>query len=498
MSMNSSLIAPTVFPWQGLRAGVLASAVLALGACATTTTAERMQTESEQVAAQIEETVGFVDNPELAAYIENVGKRVSEQSAKQDVAYRFQVLDMDVPNAMALPSGHIYISRGLLVLGNSEDEIAGVLAHEVAHVEQEHARGRSNVSVATSPIRIGTGIAGWATGIIAPSVGEAISGIGDAATGLVLAPYSRDQEREADSVGQTLAAASGYDPGAISGILDAMGRQEALDPDGAREQSFFDTHPSTDERVALTRENAASLSTAPGQPVAKDQGEVLRLLEGLVIGPNPAKGFFSDSWFVHPALRFAMVFPADWQMVNTGSFVAAKAKEHSDFLMLFLVAKGDDPQLGARVASEKLGVDLTTNVRKGTINELPAAKNRVQVGKGKEAMVLDMTWIAHGGLVFQVMGLTAVDRYDATAETLSLSAHSFRALAPDELTTVPVVQLKVVKAEQGETLGQLAKRTDSVWSSKELAVVNDMSENDSLEAGTLVKIAVRTTYKPAS
>ena len=114
----------------------------------------RLEVESAQLATRIEQSIGFVDDPKLHAYVESIGKRVSANSKRQDVAFQFQVLDMSAPNAMALPSGHIYISRGLLVLTNSEDEVAGVLAHEVAHVEREHAQGRSSVAVATSPIRI--------------------------------------------------------------------------------------------------------------------------------------------------------------------------------------------------------------------------------------------------------------------------------------------------------------------------------------------------------
>ena len=473
--------------------------VLALYGCVSQPVSEdgktRLEVESAQLATRIEQSIGVVDDPKLHAYVESIGTRVSANSKRQNVAFQFQVLDMSAPNAMALPSGHIYISRGLLVLANSEDEIAGVLAHEVAHVEREHAQGRSSVAVATSPIRIITGIAGSATGLIAPSVGDAITGIGDAATGVVMAPYSREQEREADAVGQRLAAGEGYDPAALPDILDTMGKFEALAPEGARKQSWFDTHPATSERVSLTRDYAATLTAAPRQPVGKDRAELFRKLDGLVIGENPAKGIFKENLFIHPRLRFLMEFPRGWETVNRGRLVAAQSKEKSDFLMLMMVAKGDDPMLGARMASGKFEADLASGAQRGRINGLPAATNRAKVGEGNKTKILDLTWIAHAGLVYQVIGLTALERHDVVGETMAKSAQSFRGLSAAEASQIQVVRLKVVAAEQGESLSQLARRVDSVWSVEELAAANRKSSDESLKAGDLIKAAVIEPYE---
>ena len=125
-----------------------------------------------------------MDDPELLAYIDSVGRRVIAEGKRDEVDYRFQILDMPVPNALALPDGQIFVSRGLLLLVNSEDELAGVLAHEIAHVEENHASERENLALVTSPIRLGTGIAGWATGLVIPGLGDAISELGESTTGL--------------------------------------------------------------------------------------------------------------------------------------------------------------------------------------------------------------------------------------------------------------------------------------------------------------------------
>ncbi|MCK5365080.1 MAG: M48 family metallopeptidase, partial [Gammaproteobacteria bacterium] len=210
--------------------GILAASLLA--ACAQNPKNGARGTvelsESEKVTLELEQTVGFVNDPELLTYIESIGGRIAAKGERNDVDFRFYILDMPIPNALALPEGQIFVSRGVLVLVNTEDELAGILAHEIAHVEEHHADERQGLVLATSPVRLSADIVGWATGLIIPGLGEAISDLGESTTGLVLAPYSRDQEREADLVGQSLAALAGYDPDGLVNLLDTMANAEAL------------------------------------------------------------------------------------------------------------------------------------------------------------------------------------------------------------------------------------------------------------------------------
>jgi predicted Zn-dependent protease len=451
--------------------------------------------ESEQIELELEHSVGFVDDPELLAYVETIGRRIVEQGKRSEIDYRFYILDMPIPNALALPEGQIFVSRGVLVLVNSEDELAGILAHEVAHVEERHADERQGLAIVTSPIRLGTGIAGWATGLIIPGLGDAIVELGESTQGLVLAPYSRDQEREADRVGQSLAAAAGYDPDGLVNLLDTMANAEALTPENARERSFFDSHPTTDERVELTREHGGTLSPGPRPATAKDRREVLAVLQGLVIGEDPGKGFFDDNWFVHPVLEFAMAFPPNWDGINAGGFVGAQAPDEETFVMLALVGKGSDPLDGAKAASKTLEVDVVADAQVGTLNGLDAAKNRAQItGPDGEIQKVELTWIAHGGLIYQVMGVAAIERFDAVAELMAKSAHSFRPLTAEELSGILVAQLVVVEGREGESIASLAERAGSPWTVEAIAVVNRRSASAPLDAGELMKVGVQKSY----
>ena len=173
--------------------------------------AEEEQELGTQEADKVKKSMGLIDDPEIVAYVKAVGRRLAEHSPRKDVDYTFHIVDMEVPNAFALPGGYVYVSRGLLVLVNSEDELAGVMGHEIGHVAGRHAVQRVTRSVATSPFRIATGIAGAAASIVAPRVGNTIAGVGQVASAMVIAPYSRDQEREADRVGQEMAAKRGLE-----------------------------------------------------------------------------------------------------------------------------------------------------------------------------------------------------------------------------------------------------------------------------------------------
>jgi predicted Zn-dependent protease len=247
--------------------------------------------------------------------------------------------------------------------------------------------------------------------------------------------------------------------------------------------------------VQLTKEHGMTLTPAPRPVSARDRKGVLAVLEGLVIGEDPGKGFFDENWFVHPELAFAMAFPPDWEGINSSGFVGAKAPNEESFVMLALVAEGSDPIEGAKVASRKLEIDVVTGAILGTVNGLEAAKNQAQLTGGEdEIQKMELTWIAHGGLIYQVMGVATLERFDAVEELMRKSAHSFRPLTDEERSHILVTHLQVVESEQGETIAELAERVETPWSVEAISVVNRKPATVALEAGQLMKVGIRESY----
>ena len=241
-----------------------AGLIAVLGGLATSGCAAVSPREEQRIgraeAEEVERTVGLVRDPRLAGYIEAIGRRLVQAAGRADIAWQWNVADEPAPNAFAVPGGWVYVTRGLLALANREDEVAGVLAHEMAHVIERHSVRQAG---AATPLAVLFGVPSGILGMVSPTLGGIVGGTGRLVAGLTLAPYSREQEREADRIGVALAARAGWDPGALGEFLGVLERAEALSGTATPgRQSFFATHPSTPERMA-TIEALARRRPAP-------------------------------------------------------------------------------------------------------------------------------------------------------------------------------------------------------------------------------------------
>jgi predicted Zn-dependent protease len=175
----------------------------------------------------------------LMRYVNLVGLAVAGEDPRADVSYRFAVLETPDINAFAAPGGYIFITRGALAIMESESELAGVLAHEVGHVNKRHVIEGLRKSDTMRAVRDQADLTGSAL--------DAVVGTGANAlfTGL-----SRGDELEADSLGFEYAASAGYDP---SGLANFIGHLNSHAGEGPVSE-LFATHPSPADRLAqLTR-----------------------------------------------------------------------------------------------------------------------------------------------------------------------------------------------------------------------------------------------------
>ncbi len=442
-------------------------------------------------ADEVKGAMGLVDDPALLAYVVQVGDRLAAQSPRRDVTYTFQIVDTPEPNAFALPGGWVYVSRGLLALLDSEDELAGVVGHEIGHVAARHAARRAT---SAAPLAILTGVGAAVTGLVSPMLGGLVGGAGALANAAFLAPYSRDQEHEADRVGQDLAARAGWDPAGLSRALEALERDDKLQPGGERRPSFFDTHPATPERVTATVAHAKELTAAPRNAIAGSRAEFVAHLEGLVVGESAAAGVFHEQLFLHPDMDFALRFPDGWKTANTPAAVGARAPDGAAALVVELEGKGNDPVAAFRSFAEKAGLSPVPNPETLTVNGLPAARIAGIFRTSGDTIALEFTWIAHGGQVFRVTGGSKPSRFDAVRPTLETATGTFRPLTAADRAGITEERLRIVRARGGETVAALAARTKSVWKPERIAAANDLALDTPLEAGLAVKVAMTERY----
>ena len=453
----------------------------------TLLTVEQEKKIGEEEDKKVAQEMGLLDDAGLTAYFEALGQRLAKESPRQDVAYRFHVVDMIEPNAFALPGGYVYVTRGLLVLANKEDELAGVVGHEIGHVAARHTVQRVSRQ---GPFALITNLVSGVTGFFVPIVGDIVGGVGNLAQSIVFSPYSRSQESQADEVGQEIAAKAGWDPLGLTAFLTTLGREEALLSDGPRKPSFFDSHPATPDRVKHTTKHAKDLKVASREPISSSHEAFLARLDGLVVGQRAANGMVKGHRYLHPDLNFFVEFPQGWNVDNTPVQLVSAPKDGGKAVILRAVAQGNDPLDGARALEKASKTAIVSKTQTTTINGLPAAKTQVSDSR----LTVDLTWIAYGGMIYQIAGIAETKAYDTVRPLLQGVVQSFRPLSPDERNGIREKRLRLVKAHAGETVETLTARVHSAWKANQVVVANGLQGSETLQEGQLIKIAVEEPY----
>jgi Zn-dependent protease with chaperone function len=227
-----------------LCACALFSAGLAAAQLISLTEADEVEI-GRQASASIDQKQPLLESKELASYLEKMGKALAGVTSRPGIPWRFQALNLDEVNAFALPGGFIYVHRGLVEAAETEAELAGVLAHEVAHVAaRHHAADIQRRMIGALGAQVLGGILGGRGGM-AGTVGKI--GTELAASGAYM-HFSREAEREADRIGARLLHEAGYDPKGMISLFQKLAALQQSTPNAV--QQFFGSHPKPEERSA--------------------------------------------------------------------------------------------------------------------------------------------------------------------------------------------------------------------------------------------------------
>ena len=210
---------------------------------------------------QIRASGTIIDDPQINEYINEIGHRVAAHANESERTFTFFVIDEPSINAFALPGGYIGIHTGLIEATRSEDELAGVLAHEIAHVTQRHlARAidaSQKQSILSTAIMLGAVIAG-----AAGAGSDVIQGAMAVAQGTQAQQqinFTRDNEYEADRIGINALANAGFDPSGMASFFEVMSGNNTIG--SMRVPEFLKTHPVTSSRIAEARNRARFFNT---------------------------------------------------------------------------------------------------------------------------------------------------------------------------------------------------------------------------------------------
>jgi len=198
----------------------------------------------KQAQAKVRKETPRVMDGRANAYLAQIGRRLASHAEGERYPYTFSIADYREINAFALPGGPVWVNRGGIQAAGTESQLAGILAHEIAHISQRHTAAQLSSEMVTS---LGLSLFGALLGN-AGGAGAANIAARYVASGAFL-KFSRDDEQEADRVGVGIMRRAGWDPHGMIELMESIREQEKRDPSSV--EIFFSNHPSTKERLAL-------------------------------------------------------------------------------------------------------------------------------------------------------------------------------------------------------------------------------------------------------
>jgi predicted Zn-dependent protease len=423
---------------------------------------------------------GAFDDPPLQGLVTQTVDKLVAASERPDQKYRVTILNSPAINAFALPSGQLYVTRGLIALANDTSELASVLSHEMAHVIAEHAAIREDRARQVALVTR-----------VFDNLGSdpEMSALALAKSKIALASFSRAQEFEADGIGVGIAARAGYDPYGAVRFLTAMERNAELRPlaraqADARGADFLSSHPATPERVRNAQNNARAFS-APGNG-ERDRANYLANIDGMVYGEDPSEGFARGRLFLHPRLGFTFVAPEGFTLDNTAQAILGVNEGARQALRLDVVrVPAERPLTEYLTAGWMDGIDRES-VEDVGISGFVAATATAQ----SDQWSFRVYAIRFGSDVYRFVFASKVMTPD-TDRVFRESVSSFRRMSPEEAKAARPLHLKVVTVAAGETAEQLGSRMAvSTHPVERFRLLNGLGSNDHVKTGDRVKIVV--------
>jgi predicted Zn-dependent protease len=437
----------------------------------------------------IRRELGAVNDAALQKNLDDIGARLAAVLPRRSspvvirATWEFTLLDVAAANVFALPTGQIYVTRGLLPYLTDEDELAAIVAHEMAHVRAGHVRSAVEWEAPSTPPDF--------DGIFAPAVSRLRArGTGVPTIAPLFLVHTEEEEVAADRVAVEWLTAAGYSPLALGSVLAALDDLDVAD-DGRGVPTFAQTHGMQDSVIAQLGAAATSLSEHRPSPGASS-GAYTQRLRGLAYGDDPREGYVRGNEFIHPFLRAAVTFPVDWDSHSGRGAAVAQSVEDQAFVLVTQVP-GRPVGDGAAIAAPALrraglapetGRNDTIGGRlayvvsaAGTIPDLGAVRARAAFLRG------EFGWI-------EIVGVASVDRFDELIARVETCIRSVRFLDAKENASLAPDHLELESIVEPTSWDAVARRHGGVVMGAELARLNRADIRAEITPGTKVRVVV--------
>jgi predicted Zn-dependent protease len=251
------------------RAGAVALALgstAVAGGCATAVSTQQEEQIGQQYSQQINQQLPLIRDSYTNQYINQLGRQIAAQADPRGIPYTFYVVNSDVVNAFSIPGGYVYVNRGLIERADNVAQLAGVLSHEIGHVVERHSitqMQRAQNANTLLTVLYGVLLRRNPSGV--EQAGIQVGG------GAVFAGYSRDAERQADHDAVIFMTKTGYNPNQLPVFFEKLMSLEKSQP--SKLESWFATHPGTQERVTATQQEIAQTPGANNPRLVTDTRE---------------------------------------------------------------------------------------------------------------------------------------------------------------------------------------------------------------------------------
>lgn len=418
---------------------------------------------------------GEVRAAALQALLAEIAGRLVAASDRPGETYQVTILNSPVVNAFALPSGRLYVTRGLLALANDTAEVAAVLSHEIAHVALRHAGARTELEARST--------------LLTEVTARLLNRPDEAAlvrdrSRLTLASFSRAQELEADRAGVQVLSRAGYDAYGAPRFLTTLGRSGG-GSDGSRPAlaDMLATHPSTTERIALALQSARRIG-APGLGEA-DRTRWLAAIEGLAFGDDPADGVVRGRRFVHGRLGIAFEAPEGFVLENTSRAVLGVSADGARRLLFDALEAEEGTGLEEVLRTTWSEAIEPGSLTTATVNGLPLA---TATSRGQD-WTFRLAGIRIGGTTFRLIFGTRSPTPEAE-RAFQRTLASLRRVTPEEAREVEPLRLALATAQAGDTPASLSARMATDRPLERFLLLNGLDAGAALEPGRRYKVAV--------
>ena len=231
-----------------------------------------------QSAEEVERQLPILHDRSIAAYVNAIGSRLAAVAPGADYLYQFKVVNASDINAFALPGGYMYVNRGLIEAARDEGELAGVMAHEMAHVALRHGTNQASKAYLG---QTGLALLGGLVGNDDGSTEKKIATVGGFGMNALFLKFSRTAEEQADIVGAQMLAEAGYDPADMVSFFEMLADERARNP--GKVEQFFSSHPPLEDRTARINKEMRILTVSSIRPVGG-----FKQVQSELLGMRPA------------------------------------------------------------------------------------------------------------------------------------------------------------------------------------------------------------------